>query len=69
MGCVFIDFRLQRELKNRRFALYTAFATQAAAISGGGFAANLLATQCFSASAVECNSGFREAQDHFTATS
>jgi hypothetical protein len=69
MGWLFIDLQLPWGLKNRRFALYTAFTVEAAAISGGAVSANPLATQCFSASGVECNSGFAEAQYHFAATS
>ena len=69
IGCVFIDYQLPLWTENSGFALYTAFTTEAAATSGGALSANPLATQCFSASGVECNSGFAEAQYHFTATS
>ena len=69
MGCVFIDYQLPLWTENPGFALYTAFTVEAAATSGGALSANPLATQCFSASGVECNSGFTEAQYHFTATS
>ena len=69
MGCVFIDYRLPLWTENPRFALYTAFTPAVAATSGGTLSANPLATQCFSASGVECNSRLTEAQYHFTATS